>query len=171
MPRKRGSDDGYRHVACCLSDATAEGPALAEARRLAALSGARLSLVHVVETPAAFSGGRSPWSPPEERVAGELIEQARAELAPAAADAGSADVVVLQGDDPSSEVLDWGRREGCDLLVACRRRPGIARVILGTFATRLVRDAPCPVVLVPPGPVRRSAATTARAAGDAHPPP
>jgi len=171
MAHTAGSDDPYRHVACCVADPADEGPALAEARRLAALSGARLSLVHVVETPAAFTGGRSPWSPPEERVAAELIEQARAELAPAAANAGSAEVVVLQGDDPSSEVLAWARSEDCDLLVACRRRPGIARVILGSFARRLVRDAPCPVVLVPPGPVRPSAAPTARAAGAAHPPP
>jgi nucleotide-binding universal stress UspA family protein len=149
-------DDGYRHVACCVADIGSADRAVAEASRVARLSGARLSLVHVVETPAAFSGGRSVWSPPERRVAAELVEEARAELAPAAAEVDHAEAVVLQSNDPPIEVIRWARREGCDLLVAGpRRRPGVADMILGSFAARLVRHAGCPVLLVlpaPPGP-------------------
>jgi nucleotide-binding universal stress UspA family protein len=154
MARGSGQDGGYRHVACCVEDVAASERALDEAGRIAGLSGARLSLVHVVETPAAFTGGRSPWSPPEERVAAELVERARAELEPAAASAGPADAVVLQSDDAAGEVVAWARREGCDLLVACPRRHGIARAILGSFASHLVRDAPCSVLLVPASPGR-----------------
>jgi nucleotide-binding universal stress UspA family protein len=140
---------GYRHVACCVDRSDAAARALREAARVAAMGGGRLSVVHVVESPAAFTGGRSIWSPREEVVAADLREEAAAWVRDMSAGHGQSEVVVLEGDDPAGAVLGWAEREGCDLLVAAPRRGGLARVVLGSFASQLLRDATCPVLLVP----------------------
>jgi nucleotide-binding universal stress UspA family protein len=57
--------------------------------------------------------------------------------------------VVLQGGDPAEEILDWARAAGCDVLVVHPRRRGVARVVLGSVAAQIAREAPCPVMLVP----------------------
>jgi nucleotide-binding universal stress UspA family protein len=150
MASGRASPPGYGHVACCLEGPASTHPALDEAVRLAALSGgARLSLVHVAEPPGRFTGGHTPFSPPEDVIAAEIVAQVRAWLEPLAADAGGAEAVVLQGGDPAEEILDWARAAGCDVLVVHPRRRGVARVVLGSVAAQIAREAPCPVMLVP----------------------
>ncbi len=139
---------GYEHVACCLEGPEA-GPSLDEAVRIASVSGARLSVVHVAETPGRFAGGRSVWSPPEEEVAAGIADDARAWLERLAAESGGAQAVLLQGPEPAEEILAWARRAGCDLLVVHPRRHGVVVAILGSVTARLVREAPCPVMVVP----------------------
>lgn len=62
------------------------------------------------------------------------------------------------------EIVKIAEREGVDLLVVPRRRGGDAiRRTLGDLSLHLVRDAPCPVLVVPdprvPPPRRRLAAS------------
>jgi nucleotide-binding universal stress UspA family protein len=152
MASGRPSPPGYGHVACCLESADAARPALGEAVRLAALSGgARLSLVHVAEPPGRFTGGRTPLSPPEDVIAAEIVAEAHSWLEALAAEVGGAEPVVLQGPEPAAEVVAWARDAGCDVLVVHPRRHGVVRLVLGSFAARLAREAPCPVMLVPAG--------------------
>ena len=139
---------GYERVACCV-DGPEGGPALDEAVRIAALGGGRLSLVHVVEPPGRFSGGRTAWSPPEEEIAADIAAQAWAWLAPLADGAGGAEAVILQGADPAEEILGWARESSCDLLVVHPRRSGVVHRVLGSVTARLARDARCPVMVVP----------------------
>lgn len=140
---------GYQHVACCVEGPDGAGPALREAVRVAELSGARLSLVHVAEPPGRFSGGRTSRTPPEDVLAGEIVAEARAWLEPMASGIDGADAVALQGPDPAETILAWARTAGCELIVVHPRRRGVARVVLGSVATHLAREAPCPVMLVP----------------------
>lgn len=142
------SPRGYERVACCL-DGPEGGPALDEAVRMVALGGGRLSLVHVAEPPGRFTGGRTAWSPPEEALAADIGAEARGWLSRLAEAAGGAEVVVLQGADPAGEILAWAGRTGCDLLVVHPRRRGVVHRALGSVTTRLARDAPCPVLVVP----------------------
>jgi nucleotide-binding universal stress UspA family protein len=139
----------YERVACCV-EGPEPGPALAEALRVASPIGARLTLVHVAESPGHFSGGRTAWTPPADVLGAELVGEARAWLEPLAREAGG-DAVVLQGADPAEAILAWSRREGCDLLVVHPRRRGVVHRVLGSVTTRLVREAPCPVMVVPIG--------------------
>jgi nucleotide-binding universal stress UspA family protein len=147
-----GTARGYELVACCV-DGPDGGPALDEAVRIAALSEARLSLVHVAEPPGRYTGGRTAWSPPEEEISADIVDQARAWLEPQAEGAGGAEVVILQGPDPAEEILGWARESGCDVLVVHPRRRGVVNRVLGSVTARLARDAPCPVMVVP-GPGR-----------------
>ena len=140
---------GYQHVACCVEGPDDAGPALPEAVRVAELSGARLSLVHVAESPRRFSGGRTTRTPPEDVLAAEIVGEARAWLEPMASGIDGAEAVVLQGSDPAEEILAWAREAGCELIVVHPRRRGVARLVLGSVAARLAREAPCPLMLVP----------------------
>jgi nucleotide-binding universal stress UspA family protein len=141
------SPAGYERVACCI-DGPEAGPALGEALRVARLSGAHLSLVHVAEPPGRYSGGRTAFSPPEDVLAAEIAAEARSWLEPLAAESGGAEAVVLRGSDPAEAILAWAGETGCDLLVIHPRRHGIAHRRLGSVTTRVVRDASCPVLVV-----------------------
>jgi nucleotide-binding universal stress UspA family protein len=163
------SPAGYERVACCL-DGPRAGPALAEAVRIASLSGGRLSLVHVADSPGRYSGGRTAYSPPKDVLAAEIAAEARPWLEALAAESGGAEAVVLQGPDPAEALLAWAAEAGCDLLVIHPRRHGLVHRRLGSVTARLVRDAPCPVLVVhgpagPEDPRARAAASGRRPRG------
>lgn len=139
------SAQGYRHVACAVESPDRSAPALAEAERIAALSGARLSVVHVAASPTGFTGGRTSGSAPVEEIRAELQAVALGWLAPVAGRHGG-DPVVLHGDAPAQAFAHWCRGQGVDLIVVSPHRRGLAR-LLGSFAGGLVHDAPCPVLL------------------------
>jgi nucleotide-binding universal stress UspA family protein len=140
---------GYGLVACCV-EGPEGGPALDEAARVAALGGGRLSLVHVAESAGRFTGGRTAWSPPEESVAAGIAAEARAWLERLAEEAGAGEAVVLQGSDPAEAILRWAVEARCELLVVHPRRGGVVHRVLGSVTARLAREAPCPVMVVPP---------------------
>lgn len=140
--------EGYRRVACCCESERVSERAVQEAVRVARLSGAQLSFVHVLPSPGRFTGGRTPWSPPDEVLAQELLEDARRWLEPIAARHGG-DAVVIMGGDLSLRLKEWARETACDLIVACPHTHGILGVVLGSFASGLIHDSPCPVILVP----------------------
>ena len=141
--------EGYHHVACCCESERVSERAVQEAVRVARLSGARLTFVHVVPPPGRFTGGRTAWSPPDEVLARELLEDARRWLEPIAARHGGDAVVIAGHDDPPFRLKEWARETACDLIVACPNTRGILGVVLGSFATGLIHDSPCPVMLVP----------------------
>jgi nucleotide-binding universal stress UspA family protein len=56
--------------------------------------------------------------------------------------------VLLQGD-PASEIVRYGRDAGIDLIVmGTHGRTGVERLLLGSVAERVLRDAPCSVLVV-----------------------
>lgn len=80
------------------------------------------------------------------QLAGEIESAAEATGSSVAADAE-----VLWGNLPGQRVCRWAEIEGIDLLVVgTHGRSGLPRALLGSMATRLAREAPCPVLLVPP---------------------
>ena len=137
----------YRHVVCGVETEELSAPAIAEAARVAAAAGARLSLVHVSGTVANFTGGATSRQRSRDELQSELIADVHAWLDPLAEGVGGAGVVVV-GDDPPVALKDWARREGADMIVICPHRTGISR-LLGSFASGIVRDAPCAVLLAP----------------------
>jgi universal stress protein A len=138
----------HGHVACGVETEELSAPAIAEARRVVAGSGARLSLVHVSGTVAAFTGGTTSRSAPPEQLQARLVADVHRWLDPLAAGAGGQGVVVV-GDDPAGAMREWALGEGVDMIVICPHRRGLSR-LLGSFASEMVRAAPCPVLLVPP---------------------
>jgi universal stress protein A len=60
------------------------------------------------------------------------------------------EVDVMMGD-PGVEVLQAAQRLGANLIVmATHGRKGLRRLVLGSVAERVVREAPCPVLTVKP---------------------
>jgi nucleotide-binding universal stress UspA family protein len=69
--------------------------------------------------------------------------------------------IVQAGPEPAAEVLAVARREGVDLIVmATHGRSGLARMVLGSVAERVLTDSPVPVVLLRPGGHRVTHITT-----------
>lgn len=90
--------------------------------------------------------------------------RARAELERIAADLDvphrvHVQTVVRQGD-PGSELLRYAEQTGAQLIAVGTRGQGfIARLLLGSVATKVVRASPIPVLVIPPKEESTSAAT------------
>lgn len=57
----------------------------------------------------------------------------------------------VETGDPALQVLDAARRLHADLIVmATHGRKGLRRLVLGSVAERVVREAPCPVLTLTP---------------------
>ncbi|HEY7326170.1 MAG TPA: universal stress protein [Gemmataceae bacterium] len=56
--------------------------------------------------------------------------------------------VLLQGD-PASEIVRYGRDAGIDMVVmGTHGRTGVERLLMGSVAEKVLRDAPCSVMVV-----------------------
>jgi nucleotide-binding universal stress UspA family protein len=56
---------------------------------------------------------------------------------------------LLAEGDPATEILQTAKRLKCDLiLIATHGRSGLAHLLIGGVAERVVRTAPCPVLTV-----------------------
>jgi nucleotide-binding universal stress UspA family protein len=80
-----------------------------------------------------------------------LREQADTALAKALSDAGFGEVRrrIAMGD-PASEIIDVAREIEAELIVIpSRGRTGLTRWMIGSVAEKVVRQAPCPVLVLP----------------------
>jgi len=143
------SDPSFAHIACCIDDSGAAARALAHADALRALSGGKLTVLHVLPSPAfltslaASLGGGVVHDAEMERDAAEmwLEEQVHGRE--------GAEAVLLEGH-PAEAAVDWANESGCDVLVAARHRGVVERMLVGSFAGHLMHHAPCAVLLIPP---------------------
>jgi len=125
--------------------------ALAYAVTLAEQVGATVHLIHVFDDPdtvALYSEVYVPM-PPETRAA--LLTDIRRQLATRTATAGHEKVTteVLTGAPPAQAIVDAAKQHGCDLIVTgTHGRHGMAHLLLGSVAERVVRTAACPVLVV-----------------------
>ena len=143
--------------------------ALAVAR---ANDGGHLSLIHavphVVQTPWVVHGsGRD-----LEDLQRQAVTEAETQLITLAAtlrlDPRQVSVDVVVGP-PAFEIVRYAGERGADLLVVGSHGRGIIRrFLLGSVAERVLREAGCPVMIVPDRALRATAmaASTVRVAGD-----
>jgi nucleotide-binding universal stress UspA family protein len=147
----------FTTIACCIDDSAASHAALAEAARLRGREG-RLLVVHVVSSPHVVIGTPGAICVPD---GDARIEAARAWLDERVAQVAPAEPVLLLGDPPAAAV-EWAREARPDLMVAAAHHGILGRMLLGSFASRLARHAPCPVLLV--RPIEAGGGADARAA-------
>jgi nucleotide-binding universal stress UspA family protein len=126
-------------------DGSAESTvAVTQACAMAALSGARVTLLRV------YSGG----SPTPETL--EYLHKAALECGDASVEI---DVAVLSGD-PTEVILEQVDAREADLVVMrTRGRAGLSRAVLGSVAEGIVKRSPSPVLLLP---AQADAATAVR---------
>ena len=140
------ADTAYRHIAVCIDRSDASVGALTEARALRAKAGpGRLTMVHVAPWPLLFTGEAGAWAPDPE----DIASAAREWLDSAAVDVPEGEPVLLDGYPPAA-VCEWAGAHDVDLIVAASHRGLVERVLLGSFAGYLVRNAPCSVLLTRP---------------------
>jgi universal stress protein A len=54
---------------------------------------------------------------------------------------------------PDKNIVDRAKTEGVDLIImATRGKGGLSRLILGSVTEQVIRNAPCPVLAIPPYP-------------------
>jgi nucleotide-binding universal stress UspA family protein len=137
--------------------------ALELARRLAASTGARVRLIAVVEMPP-LGWGRYNYRPNWEAYARDARGTAAEALDQAAAEGEETGVRI--GADAAKELL--AAASEADLMVMGSRAYGpVRRVMAGSVARRVMRDAPCPVIVVPRGAHERLSAPEAAVAAPA----
>ena len=125
--------------------------ALAYARTLAKPLAASLDLLHVVPNPyLADPGGLSVPLPQD--FLDELNKDAQKRLddvmTPVERKAFSVRCIVKVGD-PLFEIVEYARLERVDLIVmSTHGRTGLPHLVWGSVAERVIRTAPCPVLIV-----------------------
>ncbi|UVT16180.1 MAG: universal stress protein [Nitrospira sp.] len=109
---------------------------------------AALTVMHVLE----FPPGLDPESPVNRLYLGEMTKRATHELAKLkarTADRGISVQPKIATGIPSEGVLAAASAEDPDLIVVgTRGKTGLAHVLLGSTAERIIRAAPCPVLAV-----------------------
>lgn len=137
----------YRHVAVAVEDSPGSLKALAEARRMAELTGARLSVLHVttIPTPPPYMGEGGVFLPDPE----VMQDAALVWLNDLLDGVPGAEPHILQGHPPEA-VCVWADENAVDLLVAGAERGKMQRLLLGSFAAYLARNASCDILLARP---------------------
>jgi universal stress protein A len=98
------------------------------------------------------------FSPGEVEVT-KLLSHTRETLMP-----GAPTIIVTTAGDPAEEIVRYATGHRIDLIVlGTHGRSGVSRVLLGSVAERVVRTAPCPVLVVPERDRTPTAAGGARA--------
>ena len=122
--------------------------ALTYALGLALPFGAAVALLHVVEDPLAAGVWSSELYTAE--IAGlqiNLVRDAEQRLKEYAAEQGGPITTEVRTGPAARVILDFAREQAFDLIVmGTHGRTGLAHVVMGSVAERVVRLAPCPVL-------------------------
>ena len=135
-----------RKILCPVDFSETAHVALFRAVELAGESGGKLTLLHVYQAPSTDGIVYAP------QMLGEMQAAAERGLAEWAAQAQAlgvtADTVVLMGV-PWQETVNLAQSRGCDLIVVgTHGRTGLKRALIGSVAEKVVRHAPCAVLVV-----------------------
>jgi nucleotide-binding universal stress UspA family protein len=122
--------------------------ALAYARRLAGTRDTALHLLHVAD--ATFL--RAVIADPQDRDTG-VLNRLDALLADEDHRRFRVLAAVEHSDDPADEIVRYARFKDIDLIVmGTHGHTGVAHILLGSVAEKVVRVAPCPVLTLRPAP-------------------
>jgi nucleotide-binding universal stress UspA family protein len=115
---------------------------------VAARFGASLHVLHVLDDPLTTGVWSEIYVPDELRQ--RLVREASERLAAAAGRiAGSGATTELVTGQAAPTIIECAARRKIDLIVmGTRGRSGMEHVLLGSVAERVLRHAPCPVVVV-----------------------
>jgi nucleotide-binding universal stress UspA family protein len=140
----------WTRVCCAIDFSDACRFAMAEAADLARRFHAQLTLVHVYEPPP--PGPLEPLEPSDQLfgVVGVDLERAMAAWRSEAEQRFGARVrSTVRVGDAAAELLHFAREDGMDLIVlGSHGDKGLKHLVLGSVAERVVREAPCPVLVI-----------------------
>jgi nucleotide-binding universal stress UspA family protein len=125
--------------------------ALAYALKLADQVGATVRLVHVFEDPDAVSLYSEVYVPMPPELRAKILADIGGQLTARATATGHSNITteVLTGATAQTIVVGAAEQQ-CDLIVmGTHGRHGMAHLLMGSVAERVVRTAACPVLVVP----------------------
>ena len=144
----------YKRILVPIDGSPTSSRGLREAIGFAKAQKARLQLVHVVDVHNAMLAGMASGDTVQD-LAAALTQRGRRILAAAAATASKAglasDAVLLESlTGPAAEpIVRQARKWRADLIViGTHGRRGLKRLVMGSDAEQIVRNAPVPVMLV-----------------------
>jgi nucleotide-binding universal stress UspA family protein len=154
----------WRKILCAVDFGEPSREAMREAAELARRSGAELALVHVQAAAPRIAGEL--FVPTPEAAERALVEVRRLlagwRVAAERIAARPLRSTVLSGD-PAREIVRFARASRADLVVVgTHGRGALGRIVLGSVAEKVVRDAHCPVLVA-----RRTLLPTVQDADDA----
>ncbi len=144
----------YQRILVPVDGSSTSGRGLAEAIRLAKLTGGRLQLVHVIDELSfalsmdAYAGYAGDWLDEVRAKAKALLQEGRAQ---AAAQGVSADVLLCDSFKGSvhDQVIAQAVASQADLIViGTHGRRGLGRWVMGSSAEHILRMSPVPVLLI-----------------------
>jgi len=144
----RGQVSGFKDILCPVDFSESSRNAVALAAEIAASRGSRITLLHVIELPIAYSG-----EPPIEGLLADLDKRAAALLEEWARSLGAklSQPVVTRSriGYPGAQILSVLDKDATfDLVVmGSHGRTGLRRMLLGSVAEKVVRHACCPVLV------------------------
>ena len=138
------------HILVATDFSEASETALAYGRALAEKFGAALHVLNVVDDVLARGVGLEGYVGVYPELQREIEEAAARQLhALVANDTIRDGPVVLTSNTPAQAIVDYARKSKVDLIViGTRGRGGMAHLLVGSVAERVVRTATCPVLTV-----------------------
>jgi universal stress protein A len=143
----------WKKILCAVDFSEPSRIAMLEAAALARDADAALVVAHVYQPPRGSMVATDMLAPAPAEVEATVAEDAERRLRPWVDEAGKvADRAVEPRVVPGAaaeRIVALARELGADLVVlATHGRTGLARVLLGSVAERVVREAPCSVLVV-----------------------
>jgi nucleotide-binding universal stress UspA family protein len=131
----------------------AAGVALNYGREFARLFGAKLDVLHVCDDVIARGGGADGFTVDHSDLQRDLETGARKQLDALLGDEDrtmlKAVTVLLTSSSPALAIAQYAKESEADLiLMGTHGRGGMAHLLMGSVAERVVRIAPCPVLTV-----------------------
>lgn len=136
-------------ILCPVDFSESSEHALRYAKAFAQAHQARLLLLHVVDLPAGYLTSEIPLPADAlEQQKAACTENLTAVTETVRREHPQTDWLVEEGN-PSPRIIETARKHNVDLIViGTHGRTGLAHVLLGSVAEKVVRRAPCPVLTV-----------------------
>jgi len=142
----------YQRIMAAVDGSETAERGLNEAIRLAQDQKAKLAIAHVIDLVIVYGAGQFPGAYIEatREVAQQTIARARKMAMDAGVDAEIfAPEIVTSGYHVADTIAQVARDWKADLLVVgTHGRRGVSRLLIGSVAERIVRLAPCPLLLI-----------------------
>jgi len=123
--------------------------ALAYAITIAQKLQARVTLLHVIQPPLVAGADMGAWPSPTflQELETAITRDMAGYLARVTAARLAGEIVIVHGV-PFQEILDTAKARQVDLIImGTHGRTGLSHILLGSVAERVVRLAPCPVLI------------------------
>jgi nucleotide-binding universal stress UspA family protein len=150
--RRKRESIMYQRIMVAVDGSETSQRGLQEAIHLAKDQKARLAIVHVIDIVVVFGAGQFPGTYVEatRELARNTIEHARATAQAAGIEPEiQTREIVTTGYHVGDTIAELARDWKADLLVVgTHGRRGVSRLLIGSVAERIVRAAPCPLLLI-----------------------